>query len=78
MQYGIRAEISLSPEGHGKGDLANGVTVAPGTMPWKGAQLGHRRDLDNPIWLKVLRNRMFKELPPSTRTQSSLTSLTMG
>jgi hypothetical protein len=37
-----------------------GVATTPGTMPWKGAQLGHSRDQDNPIWSKVLRNKMFK------------------
>jgi hypothetical protein len=35
-------------------------------------------DLDNPIWSKVFRNKMFWVLSPSTRTQLSLTSLTMG
>jgi hypothetical protein len=55
-----------------------GVAAAPGTMPWKGTRLGCSRDLDNPIWSKVFRNIMFKELPPSTRTQLSLTSLMMG
>jgi hypothetical protein len=34
--------------------------------------------MDNLIWSKVFRNRMFRELPPSMRTQLSLTSLTMG
>jgi hypothetical protein len=34
--------------------------------------------MESPIWLKVFRSRMFKELPPSTRTWLSLTSLTMG
>jgi hypothetical protein len=49
-----------------------------GIVPWKGAQLGHNRDLDKPIWSKVFKNRMFRELPPSMRTRLSLTSLTMG
>jgi hypothetical protein len=40
--------------------------------------MGHNRDLDNTIWEKVFKNRMFRELPPSTRTQLSFTSLTMG
>jgi hypothetical protein len=71
-------EIFLSPKGHVKGDLADGIAAALETMPWKGARLGHSRDLDNPIWLKVFRNRMFKELPPSMRTRLSLTSLMMG
>jgi hypothetical protein len=47
-------------------------------MPWKGARLGHSIALDNPIWSKVFKNRMFRELPPSMRTQLSFTSLTMG
>jgi hypothetical protein len=47
-------------------------------MSWNGAQLGCSADLDNPIWTKVFRNRMFKELPPSTRTRLSLYSLMMG
>jgi hypothetical protein len=55
-----------------------GVAVAPETMPWKGARLEHSKDLDKPIWMKVIKNRMFSELPPSTRTPLSLTSLTMG
>jgi hypothetical protein len=50
----------------------------PGTIPWKGARLGHNRDLDNPIWSKVFKNEMFRELPPSMRTRLRLTSLTMG
>jgi hypothetical protein len=76
--YGLCAEIFPSSEGHRKSDLANGVIAAPGTMPWKRARLGHSKNLDNPIWSKVFRNRMFKELPPSTRTRLSLISLTMG
>jgi hypothetical protein len=55
-----------------------GVAAALGTMLWKGAQLGCRRDLDNPIWLNVFRNRKFRELPPSMRTRLSMTSLMMG
>jgi hypothetical protein len=46
-------------------------------MSWKGAQLGRSRDLDNPIWSKVFKNRIFMELPPSTRTRLRFTSLTM-
>jgi hypothetical protein len=38
----------------------------------------HKRDLDIPIWSKVFRKRRLRELPPSTRTQLSLTSFTMG
>jgi hypothetical protein len=34
--------------------------------------------MDNPIWSKVFRNRIFKEPPPSMRTRLSLTSLMMG
>jgi hypothetical protein len=55
-----------------------GVATAPGTMPWKGARLEHSKDLDNPIWSKVFRNIIFRELPPLMRTQLSLTYLTMG
>jgi hypothetical protein len=55
-----------------------GVAATPGTMPWKGARLGRNKDLDNPIWSKVFRNIMFKELPPLMRTQLSLISLMMG
>jgi hypothetical protein len=47
-------------------------------MPGKGDRLGRNKDVDKPIRLKVFKNRMFRELPPSTRTQLSLTSLTMG
>jgi hypothetical protein len=47
-------------------------------MPWKGSRLGHNIDLDNRIRSKVFRNRMFRELAPSMRTQLSLTSLMMG
>jgi hypothetical protein len=54
-----------------------GVTDSPGTIPWKGARLGCSANLYNPIWWKVIKNRIFRELPPSTRTQLSLTSLTM-
>jgi hypothetical protein len=39
------------------------VAATQGTMPWKGAQLGCSSDLDKPIWSKVLKNRMFRELP---------------
>jgi hypothetical protein len=55
-----------------------GVAAALATMPWIGARLGHNRDLDNPIWSKVFKNRMFRQLPPLTRTRLSLTFLTMG
>jgi hypothetical protein len=55
-----------------------GIAAAPGTVPWKGARLVRRTDLDNPIWSKVFRKRRLRELPPSTSTQLSLTSFTMG
>jgi hypothetical protein len=55
-----------------------GVAAALGTITWKGAQLGRSADLDNPIWSKVFKNKIFRELPPSTRTRLSLTSLMMG
>jgi hypothetical protein len=50
--------------------------AAPGTIPWKGVQLVHRRDLDNPVWSKAFRKRRLRELPPSTSTQLSLMSFT--
>jgi hypothetical protein len=40
--------------------------------------MGHNRALDNPILSKVFKNSIFRELPPSTRTQLSLKSLTIG
>jgi hypothetical protein len=40
--------------------------------------MGHNIGLDNPIWSNIFKNVMFKELPPSTRTRLSLTSLMMG
>jgi hypothetical protein len=55
-----------------------GIAAAPGTIPWKGARLVCRMDLDSPIWSKVFRKRMLRELLPSTSTQLSLTSFTMG
>jgi hypothetical protein len=55
-----------------------GVSAAPGTIPWKGAWLVRRMDLDSPIWSKVFSKRMLRELPPSTSTQLSLTSFMMG
>jgi hypothetical protein len=39
---------------------------------------GRSAVLGKPIWSNVFKNRMFMELPPSTRTQMSFTSLTMG
>jgi hypothetical protein len=54
-----------------------GVVVVLGTIPWKGARLGCRRDLDNPIWSKVFRKKRLRELPPSTSTLLSLTSFMM-
>jgi hypothetical protein len=35
-----------------------GDATIPGTIPWKGAQMGHRRDLDNPIWSKVFKKEV--------------------
>jgi hypothetical protein len=55
-----------------------GVTATLGTILRKGARLGCSVVLDSPIWSKVFKNKMFRELPPSTRTQLSLTSLMMG
>jgi hypothetical protein len=47
-------------------------------MPWNEARLGPNTDLDNPIWWKIFKNRMFKELPPLIRTQLSLICFMMG
>jgi hypothetical protein len=47
-------------------------------MPRKGGQLVCNKDLDHPIWSKVFKKRMVRELPPSMRTRMSLTSLMMG
>jgi hypothetical protein len=44
----------------------------------KGARLGRSRDLGNPIWSKVFKKRIFRELPPSMMTWLSLTYLMMG
>jgi hypothetical protein len=55
-----------------------GVVATLGTILWKGALLKCSVDLDSPIWSKVFKNRMFRELPPSMRTRLSLTSLSMG
>jgi hypothetical protein len=71
-------KFSQVPKVTGRAIWPMGVAAAPGTMLWKGARLGHSKDLDNPIWSKVLRNRMFRELPPSMRTRLSLASWTMG
>jgi hypothetical protein len=35
-----------------------GVAAVLETIPWKGAQLGRRRDLDNPIWSKVFKKEV--------------------
>jgi hypothetical protein len=74
----LGAELFLSSEGHGKRDLADGVAATLGTILCKGAQLKHSTDLESPIWSKVFKNRMFKELPPLMRTRLSLTSLMIG
>jgi hypothetical protein len=75
--YGLRAEIFPNLEDHGRAIWPR-VVATPGTMPWKGARLGHNKDLDNPIWLRVCMNRMFRELAPSMRTWLSLAFLMMG
>jgi hypothetical protein len=66
-------KFSDVPKVTGRKIRSMGVVAAPGTLPWKGAHLICSRDLGNPIWLKVFRNKMFKELPPLTRTRLSLT-----
>jgi hypothetical protein len=73
----LSSNVLSCPEGHEKSDLPDGATAALGTILWKGARLGHSAHLDNPIWLKVFKNRMFRELPPSIRTRLSLMSLMM-
>jgi hypothetical protein len=75
---GLHAEIFLSPKGYREGDLANRGRCCTGDYAMEGSPTGAQRDLDNPIWLKVIWNRIFKELPPSTRIRLSLTSLMMG
>jgi hypothetical protein len=40
------------------------VAAALETIPWKGTRLEHGVHLDNPIWLKIFKNIMFRELPP--------------
>jgi hypothetical protein len=71
-------KVFVCPKGHRKSDLVDGVAAAPVTILWKGARVKSSTHLDNPIWLKVFKNRIFRELPPSTRTRLSFTSLTMG
>jgi hypothetical protein len=61
--YVFCVEIFSSSEGYEKSDLTNE---------------SHNIALDNPIWLKVFKNRIFRELHPSSRTLLSFTSLTMG
>jgi hypothetical protein len=41
-----------------------GIAAALGTMPWKGARLMCIGDLDNPIWLKVLRKKQVEGAAP--------------
>jgi hypothetical protein len=45
-------------------------------MEW--GPTGHSADLGSPIWSNVFKNRMFMELPPSTRNRLSFTSLMIG
>jgi hypothetical protein len=70
-------KFSRVPKVTGRMIWPTGVATAPVTMSWMGSRLGCSRDLDNPIWLNVFRNIMFRELPPSMRTRLSLTSLMM-
>jgi hypothetical protein len=71
-------EVFLSPEGHGKSDLTDWDHCCTRDYVVKRGSTGRSVDLDNPILLKVFKNKIFKELPPSTRTRLSLTSLMMG
>jgi hypothetical protein len=41
-------------------------------------RLGRSAVHGKPIWSNVFKNRMFRELPPLTRTRLSFTSLTIG
>jgi hypothetical protein len=74
----LGAEVLPSLKGQGKSDLADGGHCCFGTFSWKGARLTRSTDLESSIWSKVFKNRMFRELPPSTRFRFSLTSLMMG
>jgi hypothetical protein len=72
----LGAILFLGPEeGYEENDLIDGVATAPSTTPWKGALLGCSADLGRPIWSNVFRKMMFRELPLSTSTQLSFTSL---
>jgi hypothetical protein len=57
---------------------ADGFCCCPINYAVEGSPTGRSRDLDNPIKSNVFRNRMFRELPPLTRTRLSLTSFMMG
>jgi hypothetical protein len=61
-----------------KGNLTDGGHCRTRDYAMEWTRLGHNVDLDNPIWLNVFKNRMFRELPPLIRTQLSLTSFMMG
>jgi hypothetical protein len=76
--YSFRAEIFPSPKGHGENDLADGGCCCTEDNTMERSPTGAQQDLDNPIWSKVFRNKMFRELPPSRRIRLSLTSLMMG
>jgi hypothetical protein len=67
--YSLRAEIILSLVGYGKRDMTNGGSYCT---------RDHSKDLDNSIWSKVFRNRMFRELPPLARTRFELDILDPG
>ena len=54
------------------------VADAPGITPWKVEEQGSNSAYENPIWSYVFKNRMLSELPPSTRTRLSATSLMLG
>jgi hypothetical protein len=71
-------EVFSSPEGHRKSDLADGGCCYSGDYSLERSPMERSADLDSSIWLNVFKNNMFRELSPLTRTQLSLTSLTMG
>jgi hypothetical protein len=71
-------DIFPSPESHWKSDLTNRCHWYARDYAMERCPIGRSRALDNPIWSKVFKNRIFRELSTSTRTQLSLISLTMG
>jgi hypothetical protein len=52
-------KFSRVPKVTGRAIWPTGVAATPETVPWKGARLGHNKDLDNPIWSKIFWNKMW-------------------